>query len=527
MEQIPRDFEKRSRDELLGLVERLLDRLSESERRNAELLERLEVQNQRIEAQAQCIKDQARRIEEQAQRIEEQARRIEELEKRNPTVRLDESYSMKAEERRQAAASGKKTKQKSTRRGRINTAEKLARATIEDDVWPSQFRRKDCQWKYSRPVWRIIDGQAVLVAYHIYAGPDGRVPQIPGVPKRGEFGTEIIVSLAYQHDLTGLPLDTVLSEFSFYWGLKLRKSQADSMLNRLAREWLPEFDALCQLLAVSTVVYADETSWSINSVWAFLSEKARITIFGCHKDGETLEVLLKKGDFQGILVSDDAAVYQGFRTAQKCWAHLIRKAIRLTLLKPERRRYRQFLDSLLDIYRRGKTIAADKRLSESGRRARVEQLIAAVCDCTGARFSETSAPSDDVEHEFLNLTHEIVRLLGEDELFTYAIHPQADGTNNESERTLRHPALDRATGQTNKTVSGARRRTVIASVLESLRVHLPQLTLQAVLAEINRWCRTGVSCFRRMVNALDLPPLILPDKIKSPLDLLVPEGDSG
>jgi transposase len=103
-----------------------------------------------------------------------------------------------------------------------------------------------------------------------------------------------------------------------FLGLKLRKSQADAMLNRLVREWLPEFEALCDLLSVSAVVHADETSWSINSVWAFLSEKARITVFGCHKDGKTLAALLDKGEFQGVLVSDNAAVYQGFGCSQKC-----------------------------------------------------------------------------------------------------------------------------------------------------------------------------------------------------------------
>jgi hypothetical protein len=498
MERIP--LSDLTREELVGLVERLFESLGASERRNAELLKRLE---------------------EQAGRIEEQSRRIEELEKRHPTVRLDQSYSMKAEEQRQAKASGKKSKQKSNRRGRIGTAEKLAKASLEKDVWPKQFRLEDCQWKYSRPVWRIINGQAVLVAYHIYAGPGGRVPPIPDVPKRGEFGREIIVSLAYQHYITGLPLDTVLGEFSFYWGLNLRKSQADSMLNRLAKEWLPEFDALCQLLAVSAVVYADETSWSINSVWAFLSEKARLTIFGCHKDGDTLAVLLKKEEFRGILVSDDAAVYEGFSHAQKCWAHLIRKAIKLTLVEPNRPRYRRFLDSLLDIYRQGKAIAADKRLSEAGRRARIEPLVDAICDCTGDRFADASSPNDDTERDFLNLTHEIVRLLGNDELFTYAIYPEADGTNNESERTLRHASQDRDTGQTNKTAKGARRRTVIASVLDSLRVHIPKLTLQTVVNEINRWYREGVSCFRRMVNSLHLPPP-LPDTVLSPLELLVP-----
>ncbi len=381
--------------------------------------------------------------------------------------------------------------------------------------------------RYSRVTWRIIEGQAVLVAYHIYAGPDGRVPQVPGVPKRGEFGSEIITALAYQHHIAGLPLDTVIGEFSFYWDLTLRKSQADAMRNRLAKEWLPEFDALCQLLAVSAVVYADETSWSINSVWAFLSETARVTVFGCRKDGETLAVLLKKEEFKGILVSDDAAVYQGFSLAQKCWAHLLRKAIRLTLLKPDRKHYRQFLDALLDIYRRGKAIAADRRLSEAGRRARVGHLVDAVCDCTGARYADESKPTDDAERDFFNLTHEIVRLLGEDELFTYAIYPAADGTNNESERTLRQPAQDRLTGQTSKTAHGARRRTVITSVLDSLRGRLPKLTLKAAQAELNRWQQDGISCFRRMVNSLELPPLSLPENVRSLLDLLVPLQGSG
>ena len=136
-----------------------------------------------------------------AERNDKLSRRIEELEKKNPTVRLDEAYSMRAEEERQAKAAndGKRNKQKSTQQGRISSEEKLAKATLEENVWPKQFKFSECQWRYSRPVWRIINGQAVLVAYHIYAGPDGTVPQIPGVPKRCEFGQEICITLAHQH----------------------------------------------------------------------------------------------------------------------------------------------------------------------------------------------------------------------------------------------------------------------------------------------------------------------------------------
>lgn len=233
MERTP--FEELTRSDLIGLIQRL-----------------------------------ERRLDEQTRVIKEQTRRIRELEQRHPTPRLEQSYSLRSEERRRAEAPAggkpKRQRQKSRRRGRIPTAQKLAQATRQENVWPKEFPKARCRLRDSRPVWRIIGGQAVLVAYHIQAGPNGRVPTIPGVPPRGEFGSEIVTALADQHTLAGLPLDTVLAEFSFDWSLKLSRSQADAMLNRLARDWRPEFDRRCQLLAVSSVVSADETSGSIHSV---------------------------------------------------------------------------------------------------------------------------------------------------------------------------------------------------------------------------------------------------------------------
>ena len=189
---------------------------------------------------------------------------------------------------------------------------------------------------------------------------------------------------------------------------------------------------------------------------------------------------------------------------------------------------------MLEIYRQGTAIAADKRLSEAGRQARVLPLIDAVRACTGDRIADETKPADDAEKDFFNLTHEIIRLLGNDELFTFVIHPAADGTNNISERQLRPAAQDRLTGQTNKTERGARRRTVITSVLDSLRGFVPKLTLKTALEELdrwqqtgNRWQQTGSSCFRRLVQKLKLPPLDLPDKIHSPLELLVPLNNTG
>ena len=166
----------------------------------------------------------------------------------------------------------------------------------------------------------------MLVAYHIYRGPGGELPEVPGLLPRSEFGLEILVTLAFEVVIVGLSMDKTIGQLGFFWNLSLGKSQVDSLLNRLARDWEPEFDALCELLAVSAVVHADETSWSINSVWALLSEKARVLVFGCHKDAATLEALLPKDVFAGVLVSDDAALTlmdcpMIARTAISCPSH--------------------------------------------------------------------------------------------------------------------------------------------------------------------------------------------------------------
>ena len=436
--------------------------------------------------------------------------RISELEqqlrKQSPDTRLEEGYSLKAEEQRRKKHSGKRRKQQSERRGRRTTQEKLDAADRIQIVCPDGFDVEQCKLHRQRPVWRIEDGRAALVAYHIYRGPSGELPDVPGLLPRSEFGLEILVTLAFEVVIVGLSMDKTIGQLGFFWNLSLSKSQVDSLLNRLARDWEPEFDALCELLAVSAVVHADETSWSINSVWALLSEKARVLVFGCHKDAATLEALLPKDVFEGVLVSDDAAVYRNFSQAQKCWAHLIRKAIKLTLQDPESEPYRRFLDGLLNVYRTAQRIQRDKRFRDAGRAAKIDELDNMLCEFCGDRFMDETEPSTDLEGDYRNLVHEVVRLMGESELFTFVTHPDVDGTNNEAERGLRDSAQARKTGRTSKTIRGARRRTVLTSVLESLRLSLPVFTLSTVVNEVQGWLTAGISRFGVLLQTLGLPP---------------------
>jgi hypothetical protein len=442
-------------------------------------------------------------------------RRIEELEQKlgGSTSKVDEPFSVREEEKRQEARGKKRRKRnRPARRGRITTADKIAQAVRTENAFPAGVPKRDCKLSHTRPVWRLENGQAVLVAYQIYRGPKNQFGKIPGVMGRSEFGIEIVVAIAYLVYVVGLSFDKVCLLLNFFQNLKLRKSQVDALLNQLSRHWEREFDMLCTLLATSAIVHADETSWSLNSVWAFLSEKVRVMFFGVHKDADTLQLILDPATFAGIVVSDDAAVYANFSQSQKCWAHLLRKAIKLTLLEPSNAEYRRLVDELLEIYRAACRVQRDRRLSDAGRKQKVAELDDRILELCGPVWFAELRPQEGPDNDYRLLCNEVMRLMLAEQLFVFVTaqpvtSPSGEtmpvaGTNNEAERALRGAANARNTGRTNKTVRGARRQTVITSVLESLRQYLSSFTLATVVGEIQRWSACGRSCFRDQLNKL-------------------------
>lgn len=458
-----------------------------------------------------------RQLQATQQQLQEAKLLIEELQKhcRTPTAKVDEPFSMRAEEKRQEAQGKKKPKPKRKgRRGRLKTIDKIAQAERTESVYPENVAQDVCQLSHTRPVWRLENNKVVLIAYQIYRGPHNQYGKIPGVLGRSEFGVEVVTQIAYLVYVIGLSFDKVCHLLKFFQNLDLRKSQVDALLRQLSREWESQFEVLCTLLANSLVVHADETSWSLNSVWALLSEKARVLLFGVNKDGETLKKILDPETFAGIVISDDAAVYGNFNSLQKCWAHLLRKGIKLTLQDPDNQEYRTLTDELLGIYREACRVQRDRRLSDAGRIKKVETLEDRIYELCVPSWRPDLPPLEGIANDYRLLVNEVMNLTIKKQLFTFVTAepvPQldgttkpVDGTNNEAERTLRNPAQARRTGRTNKTSNGARRQTILTSVLESLRVFLATFTLSSVIEEMQRWWTDGRSCFERLIKKLKL-----------------------
>jgi hypothetical protein len=347
--------------------------------------------------------------------------------------------------------------------------------------------------------WRIVDGKAVYVCYSLYDVPGSKqLPLPPGLrTSRSEFGIEIILVLAFLHYWIGVSIDHARAILQFFTGLDLSKSQADSLLSQLAADWDEQYETITELIALSMIVYIDETAWKVGKhacySWAFST--ALYVLFRCgvgRGRGEAEEVL--GTFFAGIGVTDDYATYKNlFSQHQLCWAHLLRKAIKLALQNPQDRQYAQFLDELCLIYRQAGRYRHDRRLTV-GRREKVGQLqerIRSLCTRYGEPIDKDT--TTDPEATFIRLQNEFVDNLPC--LFVFVEHPEVEPTNNRSERNVRREAEIRKGGRTSKTPAGAKRRGVIMTVLASLRTRFPRFTLANLLSEVGQWLAEGRSVF--------------------------------
>ena len=227
-------------------------------------------------------------------------------------------------------------------------------------------------------------------------------------------------------------------------------------------------------------------------------------------------------------MTDDYAAYKNlFSEHQLCWAHLIRKAIKLVLQNPDETEYAEFLDQLCGIYHDAKdlrdnvaaSVVGDPLNDASERKAVVTKLqdrIKSLCNrgnekiitsTAAAKLQPPGEPTPSHVETFILLQRELADNVHC--LFVFVEHPEVEPTNNRSERNARREAEIRKGARTSKTDSGAKRRSIIVTVLASLQTRIARFTLANMLAEVGRWMDTGKSLFeleQEAIQAKRAPP---------------------
>ena len=467
------------------------------------LREQVDALNEQLKAETEEKKEQAQRLEE----LEAKVKQLEELlhckaeAKSAKKPKFTENYSFEKNDPQKKQK--KRKRHKST--GRRPKDEKANQATRVEDIYQEGVDPEACTLHRTQFAWRFIDGKAVFVCYRIWALPDAKeLPLPPGVRNsKSEYGVEIILTLAFLHYWLRISLDNAREIIHFFTGLDISKSQAESLLKQLADDWSEEYEIIAELLALQLLVYIDETGWKVGkrSCYNWVFSNAFYVLFRCGvgRGKAEAETILGKF-FAGIGVSDDYSAYKKlFSKHQLCWAHLLRKAIKLALQHPENEEYAAFLDGLCAIYHPAVRYQKDRRLSV-GRASKVAELQAQILSlCTRSEELITKTTSS-AEETFLHLQKELVGKI--DCLFVFVEHPEVEPTNNRSERNLRKDAEVRNAGRTSKSAKGAKRRGIIMTVLASLATRCVKLTLEYLLAEISRWLADGRSIFRKELDKI-------------------------
>jgi hypothetical protein len=485
-------------------------------------IKRLEESLQELEESLEELKQQQRQWEEKIKRLEALlASKVAAVSSKPPV--FSENYSLERNKHKRTS-SDDTARKKST--GRKTSESKAHLATDTIIVFAEGVAPEQCVHYRFQYAWRIVEGRAVYLRYDIRDLPEATdLPLPPGLRNsRSEFGSEVILTLAFLHFWIGVSLDNAISIMNFFTGLELSKSQSDSLLSQLAQDWEQQHDTIAELIALQTIVYIDETGWKVGSksCYTWIFSTSMHVLFRCGVSRKKSEVTDVLGEtFAGIGVTDDYAAYKElFSEHQLCWAHLIRKGIKLMLQNPDEPQYAKFVDSLCSIYHDAKelrdgvadSVQGDPLKDPSARQAVIEKLkdrIKELCSRReetiltakgAAKLQPAVDPTPLPKKTFILLQRELANNL--DCLFVFVEHPEVEPTNNRSERNARREAEIRKGARTSKTVSGAKRRSIIVTVLASLQTRIADFTLTNVLVEVDRWLDTGRSLFQLELDAI-------------------------
>jgi transposase len=268
------------------------------------------------------------------------------------------------------------------------------------------------------------------------------------------------------HHRLGIPYGKVAEHFRAVSGLKVTRSALCQSSERLADTLRPVYENLIALIRKCCAAYVDETGWRIGALsawlWVFTSQHVTVYVIDESRGHEVVvEILGRK--FKGTLIGDCFRAYDHRVFAdwvkQKCFAHLLKDLKKMEADKAGGAvRFPREVAALL---RQALALADEKPGLSTLAFARRFNGIQQKLDALVAERRNFSDPDNRRFAERLRKQR--------CHLFTFLTNDQVEATNNRAERMLRPAVIVRKTGGCNKTQTGARTHSVIASVLATAR----------------------------------------------------------
>lgn len=295
----------------------------------------------------------------------------------------------------------------------------------------------------------------------------------PGVLPKSLYGNQLMVQAATMHYLDGITMGRICQQLAIGLGALIE------IFHRLAKIFAPVLPQLMEHLRQSPVKHADETSWRNDGqsgyAWLFATQKISIFLFAQSRSAAVVRKVLGTEPLPGTLVVDRYRAYNKVPCAlQYCYAHLLRTVQDLEKEFPDEEEIKNFVSTTAPLLAEAMHLHSlaipDLQYYEQANEIK-SQIVEVVHSAA--------------QHLAIRRTQEIFHE-NEHRLYQWVEDRRVPADNNLAERDLRPTVIARKISFGSQSDAGAHTRSVLMTVLYTLRKQLvdPCSALKAALDQL-------------------------------------------
>jgi hypothetical protein len=280
--------------------------------------------------------------------------------------------------------------------------------------------------------------------------------KVPGVLPRSLYGNQLIANAAVMHYLNGIPMGRICEQTGVGPGSLVE------IFHRLSHLLAHIPDRLIEAYRKSPVKHADETGWRTNGkngyAWLFATPSLSIFQFGKSRAAAVPNAVFGKEPVPGVLVVDRYNAYNKLNCRiQYCYAHLLREVADLEKDFPDNSEVNTFVA----------TVAPMLSLAMGLRSQQISDEIF---------YQKAQMLKKDIQAVMTSPARNLgirriqdIFTTNENRLYHWADDRRVPADNNMAERDLRPSVIARKTSFGSITDAGAKTRSTLTSILQSMK----------------------------------------------------------
>ena len=325
----------------------------------------------------------------------------------------------------------------------------------------------------------VIEGEMLKLKKLLFRSQTKRCPKCrkifnkkPPVLKRNKYGTKFVSSSAAMHYSHGIPLKRIEN----LWGEEIVAGNLIKTFHRIGQMFDPMMELLKKDYREAEVKHADETGWRTDGAngysWLFTCKHTSIFDFRDTRSSLVVRDILGEKKLPGVLVVDR---YAGYNKApcnlQYCYAHLLREVEDLRKDFPKVAEVENFVSCVAPLISKAMSLRG-KNTSDKVYYKKAQYLKKKIMAAMNAPGKHAGVQK--IQDIFREKSHR---------LYHWVENRNVPADNNYAERELRPTVIARKVSHGSQSETGARTRSILMSVLHTVKKRLRSGTVEDWLNE--------------------------------------------